>query len=545
VGTICIAGTKTERAEKDTGEKEDEKVSEAKRWAVCDCETDSFDGREVSAFIWAIHTSDGERFMTYSTAEVVDYLRGFDGIVYAHNGGKFDWLMKGIVEHLEQGVIKIINGRLAKAKIGKAELRDSWLCLPAPLAAFGEKDEFDYSILDRAKKYDRKRHAAKIEKYLHQDCVALYNAMSAYVARHGHRLTQAGAAMATWEKMGGEVRRYGEAHDARFRPYYFGGRCEAFTRGETFGKYQIFDINSSYPAAMKTEHCAGVDYYPVKDPKKAHPSSFWHIYGISRGALPLRNDWGGLYFPNDETPRDYFCTGWEIHTALEFGKLDIIEARGVAPRRFESFAPFVNYHFEKRKEAKARGDEIDSLLLKLTMNSLYGKFAAQPDNYKDYKIVAGGVRPAGWSPEILLDDFDIISRPSQVKEYYDVAVGASITGFARAALMRGIFSSKGVIYCDTDSVVCKEFGGIQGDELGQWKYEGEFTEGYIVGKKSYAFNVGGGNWKTAHKGISKLDIQVSDIIRAAKGEIVEIQKSAPNVKLSGEQVFFSRKLKIT
>lgn len=515
-------------------------------------------------FIWAMQDSDGNRAVFDTTAEFVEWLREFDGIVYGHNAGKFDWMFPeilaaindaevsrqetifGEIEQVKGGNIKLINGRIASAKVGKAEIRDSWLCLPAPLAKFGEKDDFDYSILDRNKKHLRAQHRAKIIKYIQQDCTALYNAMERFIAQHGFALTQAGAAMKTWEAMGGEKRRYGQAHDEIFRDYYYGGRCQAFEVGADIrGDFKMYDINSSYPAAMMQDHCAGTDYYESDDYINAPGSSFWRVYGVSRGALPYRDERGRLTFPDDDNPRDYKVTGWEIHAALEFGKLEIIEARGKIPRRFENFRPYVNRFYEERRKAKDSGDTIGDVIAKIFMNSLYGKYAANPDSYMDYKVVERGTRLKGWNLAQLGEAHDILERPTSHPQFFDVAVGASITGYARAALMRAIFSSKRVIYCDTDSVVCEEFGGEIGKELGKWKFEGDIRAAWIVGKKSYAFDLGGGKYKTAHKGISKMDIDVEDIMRAARGEKVIIAKSAPCMKLNGDQLFFARTLKIT
>src|SRR5208283_1967851 len=96
-----------------------------KAFAVADCETLPFKrGRKITeAYVWEFW--DGEtRFYTYSTEEFVEYLKDYKGIVYAHNGGKFDWHF--VLPYLEAYEdIMIINGRIAKVKLGNCELRDS------------------------------------------------------------------------------------------------------------------------------------------------------------------------------------------------------------------------------------------------------------------------------------------------------------------------------------------------------------------------------------------------------------------------------------
>lgn len=520
-------------------------MAKEKIWAVADCETDAFDGVSVRAFVWGYQTSEGARGIFWNTEEFLNWLRNFGGYVYAHNGGKFDWLQPEIVPHFNEGKIRLINGRLAEAKIGKATIRDSWLCLPAPLSKYGQKDDFDYSILLRENSPSRKTNKQKIEKYLMQDCAALFNAMERFISKHSFILTQAGAALKTWEAMGGEKRRYGINHDAIFRPYYIGGRCEVFECANGIeGDFKLYDINSSYPAAMSGEHCCGTDFVSARDYKKAHPSSFWSIRAVSRGALPFLEN-RKMFYPKDNQIREYKCTGHEIHAALEFGALDIIEACGVVPRRFETLKPYVERFFAERAICKAAGDTIGDVIAKTFSNSLYGKFGANPEEYRDYQIVGAGERRTGWTYSQTLDESDVLERPTACPQYFDVALAASITGQARATLMRGIMSSKRVMYCDTDSVLCEEFGGKVGDKLGEWKHEADVKKVWIAGKKCYALELENGEYKTAHKGVSKLDITVNDIKRAAAGEIVEIQKSAPNCKLDGRQVFFSRKIKKT
>lgn len=346
-----------------------------KTWAVFDCETDAFDysGERVEPFIWGTLTSDGVYISFWDTQEFCDWVRESKiDYAYAHNGGKFDTLFPTVLANLEDGKIMLINGRLAKAKIGKTEIRDSYLCLPAPLSKFGEKDDFDYTMLERGKSDKRKKdYKQKIEKYLHQDCVALYNAMERFIALYGFALTQAGASMATWEKMGGEVRRYGLKHDTDFRPYYYGGRTQALEYADGVeGDFKLYDINSSYPYAMTQRHPVGTDYYISRDYANANPASFWDITAISRGCLPTKTPRGTVYY-NDDVAREYKCTGWELQAGIDTGTLDIISARGMIPARFETMRDYVLKYYNERKEAKATGDTIGDLLAKIFMNSLY------------------------------------------------------------------------------------------------------------------------------------------------------------------------------
>ena len=130
---------------------------------VADSETDPFkEGRIPKPFIWgAYNGTDYHQF--YSTDEFVEFISGIECIVYAHNGGKFDWHF--IIDKLDAfSNLMVISGRLAKFQIGLAEFRDSYNILPMPLSAW-EKDEFDYTLLEEEVR-NIPENKIKIENYL-------------------------------------------------------------------------------------------------------------------------------------------------------------------------------------------------------------------------------------------------------------------------------------------------------------------------------------------------------------------------------------------
>jgi DNA polymerase elongation subunit (family B) len=254
--------------------------------------------------------------------------------------------------------------------------------------------------------------------------------------------------------------------------------------------------------------------------------------------------------------REYKVTGWEIRAALETGTLEIISATGHIPKYFESMREYIDRFFNERQEAKKAGDKIRDLLCKLKLNSLYGKYGANCAEYKDYLLVEPGERCrcekhetcplCGFSLDSEGDGYDLLHKPTDHGQYYDVALAASITGYARAILWRAIHASSGVVYCDTDSIMCEKFAGKKGEALGEWKLEARLKNLHIAGKKLYAGqDTESGDWKVAHKGFSKLNTQVNDVIKAAKGEIIEITSLAPSIKLSGAQTFLKRRMRKT
>ena len=155
-----------------------------------DCETDPFKaGRIPQPFIWGCYDGRDNDYREFATAgELVAYLRELDVIVYAHNGGRFDFHF--LREHIDSDrQIMLIGGRIAKFYIGAAEFRDSMNILVNPLRAFA-KDEIDYAKLEARV---RRHHMPEIRRYLRSDCVNLWDTIKKYFDTYGRSLTQAGA----------------------------------------------------------------------------------------------------------------------------------------------------------------------------------------------------------------------------------------------------------------------------------------------------------------------------------------------------------------
>jgi len=145
-----------------------------------DCETDPFKhGRIPEPFIWGAY--DGKDFWDFTdTDEFCDWLADQYAYVYAHNGGKFDFHF--ILDRLDVGEkIKIINGRLADAKLGKARLRDSINLLPFSLAAMN-KEDIEYWKMETG---CREIYWDEIREYLYWDCRHLHHYLTEFRKRFG------------------------------------------------------------------------------------------------------------------------------------------------------------------------------------------------------------------------------------------------------------------------------------------------------------------------------------------------------------------------
>ena len=528
----------------------------ARKIAVADCETDPFmPGRIPKPFAWGYY--DGEQYQEFrSTLEFVEFLKEQPVICYAHNGGKFDWHF--ILQELEPyDDIMVISGRIAKCNIGLAECRDSYNILPVPLSAY-KKDDIDYAIMEEDER-DKPENSEKISAYLKSDCVYLYELVSKFIEKYGMQITQASAAMAQWKKISKNVPHTDRDFYAEFSPYYYGGRVQCFEQGIIETDFEVFDINSAYPFAMLSNHPYSKEYTHVEE--YLPNADFYKIRCVSRGSLPFRglgleheNGFAGLSFPNDNEVREYTITQWEYHAAIETNTIDRVEIlESYLFDEHTNFESYIQHFYNLRLAAKKRGDDADSLFAKLLMNSLYGKFAANPDNYRNNMIVPmdviGGLESQGWEFAGELGPWGLAEAKLEENQqrFYNVATGASITGFVRAMLWRAICTSKGVLYCDTDSISVRQKGEsvILGDNLGQWKAEGNFNKAGIAGKKLYIFQgkpgTGTAN-KTASKGARLIE---AEIWQVAAGHEVTYMSMAPTFSIRKSPTFTNRKIRQT
>lgn len=519
--------------------------------AVADCETDPFKvGRVPKPFVWGFY--DGEVYIKFDkTEDFVDYIRDKKIILYAHNGGKFDWHF--VLDHMNLGqTVKVICGRLASFKIGECELRDSYNLLPVPLSAY-QKTEISYEIFEEEKR-KIPENKKLIEDYLKDDCIFLYELVETFINDYGLNLTLAGTAMNFWRKnfLGESIEKSSKFFFEEFQPYYYGGRVECFEKGIIEGDIEVHDINSAYPFAMKHPHAWGLSYTVSKKLPENFEDCFIDLRCVSKGAFPFR-DKSGLSFPDDGVSRVYSITGWELKAAVDTNSLEDMEI--IKVKRFKKsidFGGYVDHFFAKKDEYKGV-DPARYLISKTMLNSLYGKFATNCLKYKDYFVIDSSelleyLKTGDFELTTRLgDDSSMVERPIDESDYrfYNLATAASITGFVRAYMLRHIKAVKRPLYCDTDSVAHVGGGGsfVCSRKIGDWEKEGSFTEVAIAGKKMYAFyNEKSKKCKIASKGVK---FSRKEIKSVARGEKVVYFNEAPTFSLKGGARFISREIKMT
>lgn len=511
--------------------------------ATLDLETDPFEyGQKVSPFVSGYY--NGDKFVSIWGLDCIERTVKALSIeephrIYIHNGGRFDLFF--FLPYLSKGSVRIINNRIVECNLPSREvgvphvIRDSYAILPIPLRLY-DKDEIDYRLMS-AELRDTNR--VEITKYLKKDCTSLHELVTAFHSEFsGDKLT-IGSTAITELKSHHKFDRMGPQCDEKFRKnFFFGGRNQCFVSGEIKRPVKVFDVNSMYPFVMKNYlHPIGADYQ--LSTKIGPNTCFVVTEGENLGAFPTRT----------KTGLDFTIPYGTFHTTIHEWNA-ALETKTFRPKRVvkcydfekrECFDTFVDHFYGSRLAAAASNDKVRVIFYKLILNSAYGKFAQNGDNFFDWQIFEYPNCPEGWTPSYIWERQYIIAKKKvENPRYNNVATGSSITGAARSLLLKGISHAIKPYYCDTDSIICEDLPGVEiGDkELGAWKLEATGNRLAIAGKKLYAvWSEGGQCIKKAHKG-SRLN--ADEIAYIAGGGEVTFENPVPAFKFDGKQTFVGR-----
>lgn len=553
------------------------------RVAVLDFETDPFNNKKpddkIYPFAACLYSDQFEPVVIWNSnfatfiIELLLALEKLDGdyVIYAHNGGKFDFMF--LVKHLI-GKISFKGRGIMSAKIGRHELRDSFHIIPEKLANY-KKDVFDYESLT---KKNREKKKNEIIRYMINDCIYLFDIVRSFLAEFGFKISIGQAAWAEIKK-DYKIKSIGINTDDILRQYFYGGRVECLAgRGHFKGKrkYKLIDLNSAYPAVMAYEkHPIGNHYEWRRNGGIKENTCFIDLTCRNHGALVSRTGAGET---SAIIPYGRFKTTiWEFRTAVELKLIEDIKIHQyVDCDEFSTFEKFVIPRYDKRQGVKARLDELDlakitsglefdnltkeSIFIKLLLNNGFGKSAQNPRNYKESFITEpGSPAPAGYEESFMpvhrCNEFDIWEKPTKHLRFFNVGMGASITGAQRAVLMRAIHNSIGAVYCDTDSLICLDIEKteLHPTKLGAWKLEKEFDEVIVAGKKLYAWRKYANGLSAGQNDIIKVKskgapggaLDWQKMLNLLNGEIETVISKGPTLTKTGKQFYMRRNIRAT
>ena len=215
------------------------------------------------------------------------------------------------------------------------------------------------------------------------------------------------------------------------------------------------------------------------------------------------------------------------------------------------------------------------------LNNAYGKFAQNPERFKECYITEVNEKPpedknsrkiradkqeVKWFRSLETDDYWLWERPCPSVRFNNVATAASITGAARAILLEALHAARNPIYCDTDSIICEDLKAsetivIDKEALGAWDIEARIEKIIVVGKKQYSYFKKGEQAEViktkgvsgkvivrdpeTHKEIERRHLAFKDFLAMLRGEIVEVIQNAPTIGKGGDQQYMRRRIRTT
>ena len=290
------------------------------------------------------------------------------------------------------------------------------------------------------------------------------------------------------------------------RSAYVGARTECFRLGEIKERIHCLDINSQYPFVMATTPV------PIRLVTTLNRTNIEELRTLLKEYCLVADVTMTTFTPN--FPKK--IPGWTIfpvgkfRTQLNTPELSLaISANCVTTihsvivyERDVIFREYVNFFHEKRLEAKVAGNETLSFMLKLMMNSLYGKFGQNGRKYEQrWKVNNDAIKVwVEWDADSkTLHEYrqfagvvEELQREAESRESFP-AIAGHITSAARLLLLDYInqAGAENAFYCDTDSIFVTDGGyanlrgRISETQLGWLKHEWTSDNVTIYGVKDY------------------------------------------------------------
>lgn len=331
-----------------------------------------------------------------------------------------------------------------------------------------------------------------ISKRFLEECQQMFNELGCEL-----KMTIASTAMNLYRRRYIPFTIYKESIECKEMIYkaYYGGRTEAFQRGK-LGHYgdifYYYDFNSLYPSCM-------LNKYPLPSSARYTEQTSEKLIqkyeGISEvritreymkyPLLPYRKN-GKLIFPCSLRGFKGYYTHIELREALKLGyKIKRVYKTLYYTKTFYPFREYVRDLYKKRLEYQKQGNEMKSLIIKLLLNSLYGKFAMK--NVQETSIDDFSEKEIGTG--FYVDDESMIGYKTTEKtaenNYIIPILSCYTTAYGRIKLHRKIMELK-PLYCDTDSLLSRKKIKTS-KRLGNLKLERIIRDGYIIKPKMYYF----------------------------------------------------------
>ncbi len=491
---------------------------------ACDFETTTIlDDCRVWAYGWMEIGNKTNYKIGNSLDDFMKWAKKTMADLFFHNlkfDGSFiiNWLMKNGYEFSTTGeantfnvlissmgqwyMIDICYGYKGKKKLN-SRIYDSLKKLPFTIKKIAE--DFKMEILKGDIDYHTERpighEITKDEhKYIKHDIEILANALEIQFKQGLTKITNGSDSLHGYKTLFGKkmFEKYFPVFsfelNENIRLFYKGGFTwlNKIHANEIIGEGIVFDVNSLYPSVMYNKslpYGIPIHFKGKYEGDLRYPLYLQHIrcsFEIKKDKIPTIQIKRNMFFrPNEylESSQgevvDLYLTNIDLDMFLEH--YNVYDLEYMSGWKFKEQKGLFNKFIDKWTYVKINNTGAIKTLAKLMLNSLYGKFATNPD-------------VTGKAPYLKDDGSNGFEMgETNIKDPIYTPMGVFITSYAREITIRTAQKVyPRLIYCDTDSIhltgleipdVLKDV--IDPNKLGLWDHEGTFKRAKYLRQKTY------------------------------------------------------------
>lgn len=482
------------------------------------------DPRDCRVWGWGLTDTNNPGYDSVELGSNIDSfiqrISSVNSICYFHNlkfDGRFilSWLLTHDYVHIDgdtefaDGTFKTLISDMGKFYSitvhwldgHNTEFRDSLKKLPMGIRRIAESFKLEMSKGDID--YESFRPIGHImtdeeADYLRRDVSILAQAMHEVIdVNQMKKMTVGSDSMAEFKELAG-INNFNRIFpvlssemDSEIRRAYRGGFTYADDRykGRRLNRPGlVLDVNSLYPSVMRKRLIPyGIPLFRkgIVEPDEDRPLVIFSVTFIAKlkpDHIPCIQIKGNNMFIGTEYLREISepttmmvsNVDWDLYN--DHYDIEVLAYGG--GWRFRAEEGLFNTYIDKWSEIKANEKGGKREIAKLHLNSLYGKFASNPNVTGKVPILENGVvKLKRGKPE---------TRPPVY-----TAAGVFITAWARDVTIRAAQANYGTFaYADTDSLhlLQTEIPGsinVHASDLGAWKHEYNFIDAYYIRPKAY------------------------------------------------------------
>lgn len=332
--------------------------------------------------------------------------------------------------------------------------------------------------------------------YLDRDVTIVGNALAEVLEAGMTRLTVASDSLAEYKRLIGGKRFarlfpiLPESMDAEIRRAYRGGFTYAAPqfKSRRVGAGLVLDVNSLYPYVMSQAllpHGEPIYQDGKVEPDEDFPLTIFSITFTAKlkpNHIPCIQIKGTAlfgateYLTEIEHPTTLMVTNVDLALYQDHYDMEILEYGG--GWKFRGLTGMFDSYIDKWSKIKAESKGGRREIAKLHLNSLYGKFASNPN-------------VTGKMPCLEDDRVRFVRGPEETRPPVYTAVGVFVTAYARDLTIRAAQENYDTFaYADTDSLhllrdTVPENIDVDPDRMGAWKLEYHFKEAFFIRAKAY------------------------------------------------------------